>query len=96
MAVSRKGKGKAKAKAVKAKVAAPAKTLDEQVATLKSKMLKHTTGLTVQSRKKPLNRFVKWPKYIRIQRQRAVLKKRLKVPPAVHQFSQTLDANLGT
>merc|ERR550534_2553445 len=30
---------------------------------------------------------MKWPKYIRIQRQEQVLKKRLKVPPAIAQFS---------
>ena len=29
--------------------------------------------------KTPLNRYVKWPKYVRIQRQRRVLSKRLKV-----------------
>merc|ERR1712130_1003072 len=28
-----------------------------------------------------LTRFVRWPKYIRLQRQKAVLQKRLKVPP---------------
>merc|ERR1712128_329470 len=41
--------------------------------------------------KRDLTRFVKWPKYARIQRQRAVLQKRLKVPPMVNQFSQCLD-----
>mmetsp|Transcript_4045 Transcript_4045/g.9527 ORF Transcript_4045/g.9527 Transcript_4045/m.9527 type:complete len:249 (-) Transcript_4045:166-912(-) len=40
-----------------------------------------------------LSRFVKWPKYIRIQRQKAILKKRLKVPPAIQQFTQTIDKN---
>jgi len=49
-------------------------------------------GGTVQP-KRDLGRFVKWPKYIRIQRQRAILKKRLKVPPSIHQFSKTLDKN---
>jgi len=49
-------------------------------------------GGTVQP-KRDLGRFVKWPKYIRIQRQRAILKKRLKVPPSVNQFSKTLDKN---
>ena len=29
--------------------------------------------------RRPLNRYVKWPKYVRIQRQRRVLTKRLKV-----------------
>lgn len=34
---------------------------------------------------------MRWPKYIRVQRQKAVLQKRLKVPPPINQFSQTLD-----
>jgi large subunit ribosomal protein L7Ae len=41
--------------------------------------------------KRDLTRFVKWPKYVRLQRQKAVLLKRLKVPPSVSQFSSTLD-----
>jgi large subunit ribosomal protein L7Ae len=45
--------------------------------------------------KKDLHRFVKWPKVVRIQRQRRILKQRLKVPPALHQFTRTLDKNLG-
>jgi len=49
-------------------------------------------GGTVQP-KRDLGRFVKWPKYIRIQRQRAILKKRLKVPPSVNQFTKTLEKN---
>jgi len=40
-----------------------------------------------------LSRYVKWPRYIRLQRQRAVLKKRLKVPPAINQFTKALDKN---
>lgn len=43
--------------------------------------------------KRDLGRFVKWPRYVRIQRQRSILKKRLKVPPAINQFSRTLDKN---
>jgi len=46
--------------------------------------------------KKDLTRFVKWPRYIRIQRQRAILHKRLKVPPAINQFSKALDKNQAT
>ena len=46
--------------------------------------------------KKDLHRFVKWPKVVRIQRQRRILKQRLKVPPALNQFTRTLDKNLGT
>uniref|UniRef100_A0A0E0ETM5 60S ribosomal protein L7a n=1 Tax=Oryza meridionalis TaxID=40149 RepID=A0A0E0ETM5_9ORYZ len=46
--------------------------------------------------KKDLHRFVKWPKVVRIQRQRRILKQRLKVPPALNQFTRTLDKNLAT
>ena len=45
--------------------------------------------------KRDLTRFVKWPKYIRLQRQRQVLYQRLKVPPSINQFTQTLDRQTG-
>ncbi|RRT47935.1 hypothetical protein B296_00049886 [Ensete ventricosum] len=45
--------------------------------------------------KRDLHRFVKWPKVVRIQRQKRILKQRLKVPPALNQFTRTLDKNLG-
>ncbi|KAL0227541.1 hypothetical protein RCL1_003685 [Eukaryota sp. TZLM3-RCL] len=38
-----------------------------------------------------LTHFVNWPKYIKVQRMRAILKKRLACPPAVNQFNNTLD-----
>lgn len=41
--------------------------------------------------KRDLTRFVKWPKYVRLQRQKAILLKRLKVPASINQFSSTLD-----
>jgi large subunit ribosomal protein L7Ae len=43
--------------------------------------------------KTDLSRYVKWPRYVRLQRQRAILKKRLKVPPAINQFAKALDKN---
>lgn len=43
--------------------------------------------------KRNLSRFVKWPEYVRLQRQRKVLSLRLKVPPAIAQFQNTLDKN---
>lgn len=46
--------------------------------------------------KRDLTRFVKWPEYIRLQRQRKILKQRLKVPPAINQFTKTLDKNTAT
>jgi hypothetical protein len=42
-----------------------------------------------------LTRFVKWPRNVRLQRQRSILKRRLKVPPTVNHFTKTLDANQG-
>merc|ERR1712133_236482 len=46
--------------------------------------------------KKDLTRFVKWPKYIRLQRQKAVLQTRLKVPPPIQQFQSALDKQTAT
>ncbi len=43
-----------------------------------------------------LTRFVKWPKYITFQRQKRILLTRIKVPPAIAQFSRALDKNQGT
>lgn len=38
-------------------------------------------------------RFVKWPRYIKLQRQKQVLLNRIKVPPAINQFRHTLEKN---
>ncbi|CAF1685089.1 unnamed protein product [Adineta ricciae] len=46
--------------------------------------------------KRDLTRFVKWPQYVRVQRQRSVLLKRLKVPPPINQFTQALDKQTST
>ena len=45
--------------------------------------------------RRDLTRFVRWPKYILLQRQRRVLMKRLKVPGAINQFTHTIDAVKG-
>jgi large subunit ribosomal protein L7Ae len=45
------------------------------------------------ARGRDLSRMVKWPAYVRIQRQRAILHQRLKVPPAIHQFAAAMDKN---
>jgi len=50
-------------------------------------------GRAILPAKRDLSRYVKWPKYIRLQRQKAILLKRLKVPPAIHQFTTTIDKN---
>eukprot|EP00192_Tetraselmis_astigmatica_P019117 CAMPEP_0117662296 /NCGR_PEP_ID=MMETSP0804-20121206/7980_1 /TAXON_ID=1074897 /ORGANISM="Tetraselmis astigmatica, Strain CCMP880" /LENGTH=259 /DNA_ID=CAMNT_0005469191 /DNA_START=172 /DNA_END=951 /DNA_ORIENTATION=+ len=44
--------------------------------------------------KRDVARFVKWPKYVRLQRQRRVLRMRLKVPPSLNQFTKTVDKNM--
>jgi len=49
-------------------------------------------GGDIQPRR-DVTRFVRWPKYIRLQRQKRVLLKRLKVPPVIHQFSRTVDSS---
>ena len=36
---------------------------------------------------------VKWPEYVRLQRQKKILNLRLKVPPAIAQFQNVLDRN---
>merc|ERR1711953_833225 len=43
--------------------------------------------------KRDVTRFTKWPRYVTLQRKRRVLEKRLKVPPAIAQFTKTLDSN---
>ena len=45
--------------------------------------------------KRDMSRFVRWPKYVRLQRQHAVLYQRLKVPPPINQFRFALDRNNG-
>jgi len=45
--------------------------------------------------KKDLSRMVKMPKNVRMQRQRRILYTRLKVPPAIAQFTKTVDKNSG-
>ena len=39
---------------------------------------------------------VKWPEYVRLQRQKKILNMRLKVPPAIAQFQHVLDKNTAT
>jgi large subunit ribosomal protein L7Ae len=46
--------------------------------------------------KKDMTRYVKWPEYVRLQRQKKILKERLKVPPALAQFTNVLDKNSAT
>ncbi|KAK2091920.1 60S ribosomal protein L7A [Saguinus oedipus] len=45
------------------------------------------TGQDIQPKRDPTH-FVKWPRYIRVRRQRATLYKQLKVPPAINHIDQ--------
>jgi large subunit ribosomal protein L7Ae len=49
-------------------------------------------GQDIQPRRN-LSRMVKWPEYVRFQRQKKILVMRLKVPPAIAQFKHVLDRN---
>lgn len=55
-------------------------------------------GGDVLPQARDVGRFVRWPRYIRVQRQKKVLLQRLKTPPAVHQFDSefALDKNQAT
>jgi len=52
----------------------------------------YTVGNDLPPRR-DLSRLVRWPKYIRLQRQKAILYKRLTIPPSINQFTHTVDAN---
>eukprot|EP01039_Chlorochromonas_danica_P000924 gene924-1006_t len=50
-------------------------------------------GGSLRPKGRDLSRFVRWPRYVRLQRQKKILLQRLKVPPALNQFNRTLDKN---
>ena len=57
-------------------------------------MVKRNYGIGNDIQPRPdLTRYVRWPKYVTLQRKKQVLLKRLKVPPMVNQFSNTLNKN---
>lgn len=58
-----------------------------------SKAKNFRVGADIRVAGRDLSRFVRWPRYVRLQRQKKVLLQRLKVPPALHQFDRTLDKN---
>ena len=86
-------------KEVKKKVAANPYAKKQQVKKNENPLIeqrKRNYGIGQQIQpKRNLSRFVKWPEYVRLQRQKAILKQRLKVPPAINQFSNCLDKNTG-
>jgi len=89
-----------KAKTGKKPAPAPAAAGGKAPKTTKNPLFESTPknfgiGQDIQPRT-DLTRFVKWPEYVRLQRQKVILHQRLKVPPAIAQFSHTLDKNTAT
>jgi large subunit ribosomal protein L7Ae len=84
---AKKGKSKVAANPLKSKAADAKKVVNPL---FEKRPKNFGIGQNIQP-KRDLTRFVKWPKYVRLQRQKAILLKRLKVPPSINQFSSTLD-----
>lgn len=82
-----KGKAAASKKAAAAK---PTKAAKKEDPLFPSRPKNFRVGNDVQPTRN-LTRFVKWPRYVRLQRQKKVLYERLKVPPAIAQFRKPLD-----
>jgi large subunit ribosomal protein L7Ae len=60
----------------------------------KNRPKKYGIGASLRPKSKVnLYRFVKWPRYIRLQRHKQVLLNRIKVPPAINQFRFGLEKN---
>merc|ERR1711894_819356 len=93
MPVKKKGKKKVAAAPLVAKKAAEQKKVVNPL--IEKRPRNFGIGQDIQP-KRDLSRFVRWPKYIRLQRQKAILYQRLKVPPPIHQFSQALDRQTAT
>jgi len=70
--------------------AAPAQSSNKKNPLFEKKPRNFGIGNDIQP-KRDLTRFVRWPQYVKIQRQRRVLLQRLKVPPTINQFTKTLD-----
>merc|ERR1712196_348293 len=58
---------------------------------VEKKPRKFSIGGDILPPKRDLTRFVRWPKYVRLQRAKMTLLKRIKIPPAINQFSNTFD-----
>lgn len=85
---AKKATGKAGAAAKETKKAVP---VVNPLFVSKPKNLR--VGGDIRPKGRDLSRFVKWPRYVRLQRQKKILLERLKVPPAIHQFTKTIDKN---
>merc|ERR1712188_126201 len=81
---SRSKKVKKVAKGTAPKVSFPKSAVEKRPRTF-------SVGGDILPKGRDLTRFVRWPKYVRLQRVKMTLLKRIKVPPAINQFSNTFD-----
>jgi len=88
--VASKG-GKGPSKTVKKEVRKPSWRLTFPLYGKKERNF--SIGNDILPRNRDLTRFVKWPKRVRIQRQKRILQERLKVPPAIAQFRRVFPKN---
>lgn len=82
-------KGKTATKGAASKVAAKGKSKASPLFPARPKNLRVGGDIAVPTE---VSRFVKWPKNVRLQRQRKILAQRLKCPPVINQFKQPLDS----
>merc|ERR1712076_43044 len=92
MPKQKKGKKKVAAAPLVAKKAEAKKTVNPL---FEKRPKNYGIGQDIQP-KRDLSRFVRWPKYIRLQRQKAILLQRLKMPPPINQIKQALDRQTAT
>uniref|UniRef100_A0A7S2WM83 60S ribosomal protein L7a n=1 Tax=Mucochytrium quahogii TaxID=96639 RepID=A0A7S2WM83_9STRA len=80
--------------AVKAKTGGKTKSKVDPLYPARAKSFR--IGQDILPKGRDLGRYVRWPRYVRIQRQRKILLQRLKVPPSINQFSNKLDKSQAT
>ena len=85
---------KAPAKSAPAPAAKKADTKKDENTLIEKRPKNFGIGNSIQP-KRDVSRFVKWPKVVRLQRQRRILYQRLKTPPAINQFTRSVDKNTG-
>lgn len=90
-AASKKSEGKQAAKKSDQKSVKKPSPKDRFAKLFISRPKRFGIGQDLPPKHRDLTRTVRWPLYIQRQRQKRVLFKRLKVPPAVNQFNLTLD-----
>lgn len=86
-------KGKRQAQGSKGKPPKPVKKEKVPNPLFQAKPKNWRIGGDLRGNNKDLSRFVRWPRNVRLQRQKKILLQRLKIPPVIAQFQKTLDKN---